>query len=179
MTRNEFIENVTTWGELVGFCYDANLEECIGDIYSEDAYNDYINETLYDYVRDNGWTDVLEYLQDLPSGYDYYLNVDGDWDGLYYNDNCSGFEYYKDAVLERMDNEDAWDEEDEEPEIINDVDPFDEVPVEQEDISVDDLFATCNDAVQRIEQHEIEQQRADDELADQIFDELCVACGVA
>lgn len=185
MTRREFIENVTTWGELVEFCYDEGLEECIEDIWSEDSYDECINEFLRDYVRSHSWVDVLDYLNDLPSGYDYYQRGDYDetWTGLNYYDCCD--EWYKNNVMERMNNDDAWDEEEEEEEeaeesaIIDNEDPFDNIPVEQEDILVDDLFAACSDAVLQIKQREIEQQKTDDELEERLFDELCRTSGVA
>ena len=56
--------------------------------------------------------------------------------------NDDDFENYKNDVLDWADNREVWDEEEEEedPELY--VNPEDKIPVEAEDVSMDELFAS-------------------------------------
>lgn len=136
MTRQEFIDDVTSWSELLDFCYEYSCPEC-DDIVSEDAYDDEINERLYERARDDNWWEVKDWLNDLPTGNDYYDR---------YND-CGvddDFECYKDDVLHWADNYgDVWEdeedeEEDEDMELEEGADEEDEE--ELEEIDFDGFF---------------------------------------
>ena len=52
MTRNEFLDNVNDWYDLIDFCNDMGCEYC-EDVYSEDCRDDYINECLMDWAHDS------------------------------------------------------------------------------------------------------------------------------
>lgn len=79
MTRQEFIDDVTTWSELIDFCYDEGIDYC-DDVHPEDSYNDCINERLRENVNDDDWRGILTWLEDLPQNYDYYIEDDyGEW----------------------------------------------------------------------------------------------------
>lgn len=151
MTRNEFIDSVDRWHELVNFCYDEGCYIC-DDIYSEDTRDDFINEELVDLARDSdSWQDLLRNLQNVPDGYDYYERDDyGDWYGLNdYND----FDRYKNDVLEWMDERDAWDEDDDEEEYIEPTSyAEDETPIDEEPIAIADLITGCNSDFQKIQE---------------------------
>lgn len=68
MTRNQFIEEVNCWSELIDFCYDYDCDYC-EDVYNEDSKNDYFDSELVDYARSaENWQDMLGYLQDIPTG---------------------------------------------------------------------------------------------------------------
>ena len=92
------------------------------------------------------WREILDTLQgyDGDSGYDYYLKNDyGEFEGLgIYED----FTSYKDDVLDWGDDNDIWDEddededEDEEPQPY--IDPEDAIPLEIEDISIEELLSS-------------------------------------
>lgn len=139
MTRQEFIDDITTWGDLFDFCSDEGCYICDG-IYDSDDWNSCIDDEVYEIARNNTWRVVLSILQDYDdqSGYDYHARNDyGEWHGLDDDD----FDAYKDDVLEWGDNQDVWGEEDEEeeprPKYVN---PEDTIPLELEDVSIDDLF---------------------------------------
>ncbi len=128
MTRQEFIDDITTWSELIDFCHDENIDYC-DNVYSDERYNDHINDELEDTARNEGWQDVRDWLTSLPSGYDYYIEDGyGEWEVA----DDDAFDDIRGEVIEYMDNNDYWDE-DEEEEIEEYIDPDDEAPVEDED----------------------------------------------
>ena len=97
MTRDEFIQNVTTWSELRSFCYDYECSVC-SEVYSQDELDDYFNERLVDMARDaSDWSDLLESLEDIPTGASYYIRDD---DGDFSEADESDFDDLKDEVLE-------------------------------------------------------------------------------
>lgn len=170
MTRQEFIDDVTTWSELIQFCYD---EGC--DIY-EDIYNDYQKDEYYnDRLNDmcsecEDWQDLYRMLEDIPTGYDYYIRDEYDYE-LRGADN-DDFDDYKDEVMEYCDNDGGiWDEEEYEYEDEyeeDETDPFvgepedvDEEIVESSSFSVGELFATCKSNFQVIKQED-DQKKAED-----------------
>ena len=100
MTRNEFLDTVNDWYELIEFCNDVGCSYC-DDVYSEESMNDDINERLTDWAQECTWQELYSRLDDIPSGYDYYrCNDYGGWESL----DDSDFDDYKDDVLEWMDN---------------------------------------------------------------------------
>lgn len=146
MTRNEFIEDVTTWYDLRSFCDDNRLYDFFEDIYSEEERDEVIDERLDDYARDYTWYDLRDWLSDIPTGYDYYkCNGVLDWEPL----DRSDFEDIKDSVIDRMDQDYAWDDE-EDDEFIEDENEDDTIPIieddayPEEDISIEDLISVCS-----------------------------------
>jgi len=171
VTRQEFIDDVTTWSELLQFCYDEDYDT--DDIYSSDSRDDYINDQLMDWARNDSWREMLETLRDLEDGdgYDYYRHDDyDDWIGL-----CDGdgeFDSYKNAVLEWMDENEYWPDDDDEEEEDEEYDDEEEAPpadddesfeeddeddfdVEDEDCSVGEMFAASVHCIRAIAQEEI------------------------
>ena len=161
MTRDEFINGINEWWELIDFCNNEDCDIC-EDIYDEDERDDYINSNLYEIAEEAGnWCDLKETLEDIPTDDGYYLcNGWTDWDWLDDDD----FRAYKNDVLEWMDDNDMWDDEEdeeydeefydeyapgdgEEPPYEEDIDPYDLVPLEEEDISVSDLFSACGNSL--------------------------------
>ena len=138
MTRQEFIDDVTTWWELIDFCNDEGCDIC-EYVYSSDVYDDLINEDLHEMVKHESWQSIYDWLEDLPSGYDYYDTYD-DYVGL---DNNWDFDRYKEDVLEWADNDGTiWDEEPEEEEEEEELDDeFDEEDEEElEEINYNEFF---------------------------------------
>ena len=145
MKRQEFIDEVCYWYQLIDFCSDEGCDFC-ENIYSDEERDDAINEDLYEWVRNMTWREILDTLQgyDGDSGYDYYLKNDyGEFEGL---NNYEDFTSYKDDVLDWGDDNDIWDEddededEDEEPQPY--IDPEDTTPLETEDISIEELLSS-------------------------------------
>ena len=112
MTRQQFIDEVNEWQELINFCNDEGCS-CCNDVYSEEDRDDYINERLVDMARNaDSWSELLDTLSDITTGYDYYRRDDyGEWCGL----DDYEFDDYKDDVLEWADDQDIWEDDEEEP----------------------------------------------------------------
>ena len=118
MTRQEFLDDVTTFDELHSFCIDIGYDLQEDGAYSEEEYNDYIEEDVYDAVRDNSWRETRDWLSSLPDGYDFYLRDGwGEWVGRSYED----IDDLKERVLEYADENDLFDIEDEDVEAIEQI----------------------------------------------------------
>lgn len=178
MTREEFIENVQSWNDLVQFCYDENCY-CCEDVYDEDAKDDYFNEILVDMARGaDDWRDLYSQLEDIPTGYGYYINGDDGWRGADDDD----FEDYKSDVLSWGDDREVWEEDDEEDDWDEDVleegYEADEASDEDEDdetleegCSLGELFTSSATKLQTIE-IEAEREREQEE---QFFEQFIAA----
>lgn len=153
MTRQDFIDGVTTWGELLDFCYNEDCDIC-EDIVDNDTMSEEIDEELYEVARERSWRDVRDLLNEINTDYDYYRR-DGGLSYIPLDD--SDFDDYKDDVIEWMDNNGYWedDEEDEEYDgpfqYDGDFAPDDteyeedeEPPAEEEDFSVGELMGMCS-----------------------------------
>lgn len=134
MTRQEFIDSINYWDELIEFCTDKGCDYC-DDLYDEGQWDHCVEDDAYEIIRSGSWRDVLSTLQDYEnlSGYEYYRKDEwGDWYGLDNND----FDQYKDDILAWADDNGIWDEE----KSSQPYDTEDEVPLE--DISFEELFAS-------------------------------------
>ena len=179
MTRDEFIEDVTTWSELLSFCSDEGYET--DDIYTSEDRDDYIDEDLVEMARNDSWRDVLSTLRDLEDddGFEYYRRDDWNgWVGL--SDGDDEFDSYKENVLEWMDDngywpgdeedddeEDEYDDEEEAPPVDDEDDEFsdeddDDFDVEEEDCSFGEMFAASAHCIRTIAQEEIDEAKEQD-----------------
>lgn len=158
MTRAEFYENVTTWWDLKNFCSDEQCDIC-DDIYDEEGRDDYINDCLMDWARNESWTELLSRLEDIPTGYDYYRYDDyGDWVGL----DDGDFDEIRDEVAEWMDDNGYWDDDEEEADDEEDtpfIDPEDAEPIDDEDCSLGELFEGSVARIRAISEEELEAAR--------------------
>lgn len=154
MTRQEFIDDVNSWSELINFCNEYGCDEC-SDVYDESQRDESIDNSLEERARDcNEWRELYSYLNAIPSGYDYYsYDYDYDeWKGLDDDD----FDDYKDEVLDWADDNDIFEEEyteeyeDADDECEEDVE---EDELEDEDISLGELFNTCNNTLQELNEN--------------------------
>lgn len=111
MTRNEFINDIDTWWDLIDFCREEDCDVC-EDVISDDDLSDYIEEDIENAAHDGmSWQEIRDRLNDLDTSYDYYVN-----DGyMIYNglDNDDDFEEFKSNVLDWMDSYGEWDEDEE------------------------------------------------------------------
>lgn len=168
MTRQDFIENVNEWYELLEFCRHEDCDVC-EDVYSDDDKDDYINENFRYLVEEHNWWTLRDILNDIPTGDGYYLyeNIN-DWREL----DDEDFEEFKGSVLQWMDNGGYWEEEEEyeeyeeEPfvENVNPIDPYDAVPIEDEDISLPELLSACDKELRSIKKATDEDNEADNEV---------------
>lgn len=172
MTRNEFINDINDWEELIDFCRDMNYELC-DDIYSEYSRDDYINDYLENIASECGdWRSLISTLEDITTGYDYYLyESTTDWRGL----DDGDFECYKETVVEWMDDRELWSEEEDDEEEECNVDPYDLSPLETEDISISELFSACSQGLKSI----TDADKASDEAAENSFIEFVAEFGFA
>lgn len=167
MTRQEFIEGVTTWGELLDFCYDNDSDIC-EDIVSSDTMDDEIEIDLREEVGNRSWHDIRDLLCAIDTDYDFFRR-DGVFD-YYPLDNHGDFDEYKDTVLEWMDDNAYWDDDEEEEEHF-DGDPFDAQPVyeeedepiaEDEDFSIGELMGMCSVQFLDIQRAALQQKAQND-----------------
>lgn len=162
MTRAEFFENVTSWWELKDFCDEQRCSLC-DDVYDDEARDDYINEYLSEWARNENWYDLRVRLDNLETGYEYWrLDDYGDWTGLDDDD----LDNMKDEVAEWVDDYGDWDDDEEEVDEEEDEEPFDdeeeEPPIEDEDCSLGELFAASATRVKSIAEDELEKAREED-----------------
>ena len=172
MTRQEYIENIVDFDDLIGFSDDCGcyLCECI---YCESARDEYIDDCLRD-MADNAdsWQDLFNTLSEIPTGYDWYRldDYDGRWEGL----DDADFEEFKHDVLDWGDENGVWDDEepDEEEPLVADNDDDDFV-VADEPISIGELMGVCSSQLQQIGTDKQAKEAADDE-AFEVFVAGCV-----
>lgn len=168
MTRQEFIENVNDWYDLKDFCADNDCG-VLDDIYDEDGMDNEIEYYITEYRDDYSWRDFRDMLDDIPTGYEFYLEEGAfNWVGL----DDSDFRDYKESVLEWMDNGEYWDEDDEdEDDFIDDNQAIgcddlfspgeedDDGPVAEEDFSVGDLIGMCSVTYVTIQQDNLRREQ--------------------
>lgn len=126
MTRNEFIENVTCFSELIDFCSETGSSIC-DDLY----YYESLNDAILDDLREDppsDWCSLRDCLNGIPeSPYWYVRNGWLDYEGV---DEL--FEDYKRRVLEEADYDGDFDpdpDDEEEDEEYQE----EEAPAEQDD----------------------------------------------
>lgn len=137
MNRQEFIDNVEDVADFLSFCFDNNYDSYAECIYDDSSRDDYINEQLPEMVSYNSWYEIRDTLNSLSDqgNYDYWRRDNyGDWNGI----DDDEFEYMKNDLLERLDEDNFFDddegEEEEEPCPLCIEDPFeDEDPLEPGD----------------------------------------------
>lgn len=143
MTRQEFIDDVCDFQQLVDFANEFEYE--FDDIYSEESYDDMINEELTE--NDQCWQDVRDWLQNLPDGYDFYIRDRwGDWEGRSSDD----IDDLKAEFLNWADDDggvfdEEYEEEEAEEEELEAEEPESEEPEEEPaletDFTLDDLLS--------------------------------------
>lgn len=104
MTRQEFVDNVTTAEELVEFCYDNDLDQCSSWI-SGDDLDGRICEVIRDMTHDETWDRIRDYLNGIEEGYDYY-DADDDFRAIDDDD----VENIRDQILDFFEFDDGEDE---------------------------------------------------------------------
>lgn len=172
MTRNEFLENVTWWTELLDFCSDEGCDYC-DNIYDEYGKDEYFNDQLLEMARNaDDWQDLYSRLEDIPCGYDRYLYSDyGEWESLDDDD----FERYKEDVLDWGDTHGIWDDEEE----VEEEEGYAEDDAEEDDdaeelepdesMSLGDLLVSCVSTVQVIACEQEKRREQEDQAFQKLF----------
>lgn len=134
MTRQDFIDDVNSFWELIEFCGDERLDIC-EDLVFWDELDGYIMRAIRDL---DTWQGIRDFLSDIPDGGEYF-SVDGYGDVVCVDDM---FDDYKADVLRAMDQCNAWDEEEDSSDDDDDVDGSESsiyATEEDEEITIDDV----------------------------------------
>lgn len=157
MTRQEFIDNIDFWYELIDFCDEEGCDIC-EYIVDADDLEDRIRDDFSNYGSEYPWTDIRYWLNNIVEGHNYYV-CNGSFEYEYLD--AEDFERYKNDVLSWMDNNDRWDEEDDDDWVEEEAateEPMagdeEEEDILEEDISVSDLFTVCSGMLQTIKDTE-------------------------
>lgn len=178
MTRDEFINEVTTFDDLVCFCNTNGLEHIVEYIRDGEDYENYLDELFRDMIYDYGWREARDQMNNVDNdGYDWYETSYGDWVSINEDDNL---DEYKDQVIEAMDRDEAWDEPeepDQEPEPEEEEEDDEYLDICPQEIDADGLMAensgflamVLEKEYQDIESEADEVERGnDDEEAEQL-----------
>lgn len=149
MTRQEFIDDIEDFDDLIQVCSEYGCTVC-DSVYDSDQCDDWIDEHTEEWAENENWRDLRDMLDSIPTGYDWY-RID-DYDNVHGLDN-QDFENYKSEVAEWMDGNALWDaedeEEDEEPAPVVQAQPVDESAPE-EDFSISELMEVCQSQLQSL-----------------------------
>ena len=178
MTRQEFIDDVTTWSELLDFCGEEDLDYC-EDIISSETRDNRIDEYVSDHIHEYGWGDIMSYLEsrDEEGSYDYYIEYDYDLEFTGVFDGDREFVSRKADVISYMDDECLWDaDEDEEeeapyddeeeapPEEPDDEEDEDDYVIEAEECSLSAVFAASTACIRAINEQAVKEAKENDEM---------------
>ncbi len=138
MTRAEFDETIADFADLKDFCFQQDCD-LMDNVYCEGDMDDYINEELR-YARDYGpWWDLRDILNDIETGYNWYLH-DG---GLNFEPIDDRFELYFDDVLRWAEDNDVFDPEEEPEEEEAEEDQAEEAPEAEFPVEDPSFLQSC------------------------------------
>ena len=131
MTLREFDENEQSVGELYNLACQQDHYELIEDIYSYDTISEGMYDNIIEYLRNNGWEDLRDALNDCNLNGDLFVYGDGWFDYNCIDDDEWFARDLKDQLRPLLIEDGYFDEEEDEDEVedIEDVSPFD--PVEE------------------------------------------------
>lgn len=167
MTRDEFINEVTTFDDLVCFCNTNGLEHIVEYIRDGEDYENYLDELFRDMIYDYGWREARDQMNNVDNdGYDWYETSYGDWVNINEDDNL---DEYKDQVIEAMDRDEAWDEPEEpdrEPEPEEEEEDDEYLDICPQEIDADGLMAENSGFLAMVSEKESECASDNDEPDD-------------
>lgn len=178
MTRQEFLDNVENFSDLIVFCCDEGCDIC-DDVVDSDYWDEWIDDNLVDWARNDSWRDLMSRLNELDedSGYTFYIYDDYYCEYKGVDDDGDDFDRYKSEVLDWADEHGCW-EEDEEEEEEEEPAPYrpygfsdtseeeeeDEDPTPDEDCSFDDLIAVAVGCVASFNEETIRKAQEEDRV---------------
>lgn len=109
MTRQDFIDNITYWWELIDFCNENDCDICEDIVESEDL-QEHISDDFDNFSREYDWTDIRVWLNDIDDSASYYCR-EGSFE---YTPVDNTFDEYKSDVLAWCDDNDIFDEDEDE-----------------------------------------------------------------
>lgn len=136
MTRTEFIEEVLDFGDLISFCDGEGCGDIVEHIYDKDSVDDIIMEEICSGCFGCAtWQELYGILDNMP---------DCEWYDLEYDYDETDFDEKKDEVLDYMDNNGLWEDEEGEDEEDDETFVLDEDDEEDEDqglnVNADDVM---------------------------------------
>lgn len=167
MTREEFLNEICSWGDLVNFCYDNGCSLC-DDIYDEEGRDDILNEELVSLAENaDDWRELLDILENIPTDFEYYTReYNCDFSSL----DDEDFESRKRDVLAWADSDGIWDDEEEDEDEYEYENEDNDFVIGEDPISIEQLMTACNDQVQQI----IKEEETDDKMKAESFIEIFV-----
>lgn len=111
MTRQEFIDEVTSFYELYSFCSDEEIYGVLENYFDCDSLDEEIDYDVSE-NRDLSWRDLRDYLNEIDPEYDFYEKC-GSFEYYGYNDGGETFEELKQEVLDIADERDLFEKEEE------------------------------------------------------------------
>lgn len=120
MTREQFENDVTCVSELIEFCNDHDLDYCSEWVYCDD-YDQWVCEDINDSTGSDSWEDIRDWLNDLPTGYDFYIR-NGRLD--YYGMDEMSDEFYsqRESIADQLESDGFFDYEGDEDDEDEDYD---------------------------------------------------------
>lgn len=166
MTKNEFVENIRDWSDLLQFCNEYGCDYC-SDVYDDDEKDSYINDSIVSMARDaDDWQHLYSQLCEIPTGCDYYI-----LDGSYWREaDDSDFVEYKLDIIAWGDGEGIWDEDEESlVKEYTDEEPLDDEVEIEEGCSINELFASGATKLQTIKIEATQKREREAKLFEQFL----------
>lgn len=118
MTRDEFVNDISSWYEYISFCNEHGYEDWVEDIYYGDSLEEILLENIHEWRE--SINELYIVLDNLPYIYSDSVYYYGGIDDVRDVDN--EFEAYKHDLLDRLDEDGFFDEEESEDEREPEVD---------------------------------------------------------
>lgn len=122
MTRREFLEDVTEFGELRDFANDNEIWEPLEDLADEDDIDREANDAVSEMSGHEEWHTIKDYLDGIPDYAGWFIR-EGYLD--YVDATQADFDRLKQDVLEAADELWVWDDEEVDDD-YEDVDGYDD-----------------------------------------------------
>lgn len=74
MRREDFYNDITMYEDLISLANETEYFDLIYDIHDDDSYSNLISERIDDVAMEWTWEEIRDFLDELPHGYDYYLD---------------------------------------------------------------------------------------------------------
>lgn len=116
MTREEFMETIEDWSELICFCNENYLSTC-QDIYDVEDVANYVSDILSEHSSYDAMCNIPYLLECFDADDDYFVLCNGQFT------EADDFEEYKIRTANEYEENHDWDEEEEdyyEDELDND-----------------------------------------------------------
>lgn len=142
MTRSEFINGVTTWRELLDFCYENDCNIC-DSIIPHDELGDYISDDLHNYAYEFDWREISAWLDNIYTSSLYYYHS-----GCFeYEPADTAFDDYKNEVLSWCDEmANVFDEDEDSISQLGD-DRYEEFDISDNDCNVEEFLGLCSTTI--------------------------------